>query len=274
MKNFLKSVLVIFGLWIAIDSKAQKTELDNKYTPGTNSPYHSESRGKRNSMGNEVNNSISLEVLALTRGGFLITYERNIKNGFSAFASVGPKPLKDFVGDIFNTGSSDIMIGEEKIGNNELSSYYIYETPFTFSKSSPIFQFGIRILDDDFLKGKGLEIMYRTFNETFFLTKQNIGSSFDNSSEDFFTTQDYSANVRSSMFYLGFRKQDFSNSIAWGLSCGVGLRINNMPQIDIEKKEISSSGFLESSKLSINNSARETTVVPTLLLTFNLGFGM
>ncbi len=274
MKSFLILPFLLFGYLFAFDSLAQKTELDNKYTPSKTSPYNSENRDKKSSNGVNFNNSISLELLALARGGFVITYERNVKDGFSAFVSIGPKPLKDFIGAVFNNGSSDFMIGEEKIGQNELSGYFIYEAPFTYSKSSPIMQFGVRILDDDYLNGRGLEIMYRTYNETFYIPTQNGTSSFGDASEEIYTIKDYSTKIKSSMLYLGYRYQKFSNRLAWGLSTGIGLRVNNMPQLEIEKNINSSGGFVENYTLSVNERARETTVVPTLLLTFNLGFGL
>lgn len=275
MKNFNVLSHLFFGLLLSMQSIAQVNELDKKYTPATTSPFNYDTN-KAVRASSMHNSSISAELLSIGRGGILLTYERTIHNGFSAFVSIGPKFTKDFVGNLLNTGSPDFVFADEKIQSNEISSFQLYSTPFKYSSSSPIFQLGMRFLDDEFLSGRGIEFMIRRYNETFILPQLNGRTQIFNIDGAAYSNKEFKAQLKTTMIYVGRRFEDFSKNIALGISYGLGLRINNLPTINYEVTNQQNSNWNEyaSYNVTVRDNIRKSSVAPSAYFTISIGLGL
>lgn len=271
MKNLRNFATILTGLLISYNSFSQSNALDDVYTPGKSSPYNAENNSK-NSYQEGYKNSLSIELLSVGRGAIAFTYDRQITDGFSVFASAGAKPLPDFIGTLLL--SNDLAYVEEKNSGNQISSYEILQSPFSFESSKPFFQLGFRILSDGNLEGKGAEVMYRTYNETFLLEKQTGDNTMGYTPYPVLTSKVYKPNIKTSMLYLGYRNQGFSDKVAWGVSYGIGLRFTDFPTLEVTEQSVQTvNGITTYQILEVNNKLRKRTVSPIFLFTYNIGLG-
>lgn len=266
-----RAVFLVVSFWaLFFTSFAQQNALDSLYSPAKNSPYVLDTKVTHTGFEEEYDQSISFEPSALLRGALLVTYERSIKNNFSAFVSIGPKIWQDKITATFNNGRYDGIIGTPPYASKEVRQYLILTPPFYYKKGSPLFQIGMRLLNDQHLKGRGLEFMYRAYSETFYLPKQN--GQHDIGYSDIYTSEPLTVKMRTSSFYLGYRVQGFWDSNSYGFSVGFGLRTQNTPALlVIDHVESNNRTY---SYLVIDNNIRRSILYRTFLFSFSFGFGI